>query len=104
MRMLVIDDESDRAELLAGGVRRDPARRIRSDRHFAPPHEREFVADFGRRNAQGNPFAAAAEIQSEHETRFVDRAAAMARAQAEAAVKAMHGDVLPLDVMKERIP
>ena len=62
------------------------------------------MAHFSRGNSQGNPFAAAAEIEPEHEPRLVDRAAAMARAQAEAAVKAMHRDVLPLDVMKERIP
>src|SRR3954471_1357550 len=103
MRMRVIDDERDGAQLLARRVRRDPARRIRADRHFASPHQHQFVAHLGGWNAQGDAFAAAAEIEPEHESGLVDGTAAMARAQAKAAVKTMDGDNLPLDVMKKRV-
>src|SRR5258705_13355026 len=104
MRMCMVDDERERAQLLRAGARGYPPRRIRAERHFAPPDQRQLMARFASRDAERNAVAAAAEVQSQHQPRLVDRAASGARAQAEAAVKAVNAGEPAFDIMKQRVP
>src|SRR5687768_11615169 len=104
MRVVVVDDESKRAQRAFSGAQLDPARRVRSQHHLAPPYQRELLPDLLGRDAEGDAVAAAAEVESQHQPRLLYRAAAHARAQAEAAMKAVHCCRLPLDMMKQRIP